>query len=261
MAHEQTIAELFARIDGVTLDGDAVIFHPEEIRVTGAVCDSTEHPDHFVVAAAFTATHPELAPDGIDDFAVGMGDNLEEAIFDATRVWLEGALLTIRHACKPDEECDCGLVDKQEMVTLPVDTQRPIVWDFYIGAMQGMGINDGDGGNNEDQGLMQAVLGVLSRELGQPRVIWVRAILTRYGTEVRAECMVNNEPWAPGIYMLDKVGHAWTGVSGMRMRRQFMVCRPTDRDPRPEIAAQIAERLTERNASLRTKRPWWQFWK
>lgn len=259
MDTSRIINEILAQPDGMVWEGDQVFMPAYQLHISGELAEQTEHPDRFVVMVHFRVSHQRLFPNGLADFAVAMGDTLELACREAVRVWVEGALTTIMHACHSEDACEC-VVTKATLTSLTGPAQTPVVWDLFIGPLQGIS-PQADHVSIDNHTVLKAILPPLTGELSDPSVLWVRAVLTKQGKESQNECYLNNAAWSNGITALYDITDSWGKIDGFVLLRQCFICVPTDREASPEKVADLQRLYAEVNRPAPITRKWWQFWK
>jgi len=254
-----SINDILVKLKGAVREGDHIFLPSELLQISGELAEQTEHPGRTIAVVNFRVTHPRLFPNGFTDFAVGMGETLELACQDAVRVWCEGALTTIMHANKGEDACECGVVTRATLTSLTTD-QTPVIWDVFVGPLQGSGMN-AEHIKVDHLTILKAILNALTGELYQRKVLWIRAVMTRYEKQVQNECYSNNATWDPGLQSLYGVTKAWGVIDGFLIHRQCIICVPTDRKPDPETVADLQQRNATVYKPAPGERKWWQFWK
>lgn len=257
MSNSKNVREHLINIPGAVKTDDGVVMEKEGFSISAELSNSNCVEDIYVVMVSFTIDHPDLLTEAVNDFSASTGRTEDEAVEDAVRVWVEGALPVFLHLYKKD---NCGLVEELELTSLSEEGE-PVVWDMLRGPLQGIGESTTEElkGSFEESMMLHTMLNDITGQLHRNELLWIRAVITKNGDEISGDCYINNEFWEDGLRALYYWADSWGPCESPQIRRQFFICSSTDKEADPQRVTQLKEQLAEQ--MKKSKKKWWKPWK
>ncbi len=244
MSEKIDLRDFLLKLNGTTKTENGVLMEKEGFKISAELTNSQEISGTFIVMVAFKAEHDGILPEAVTDFTAGAGKTQGDAVADAMKVWSEGVLSVLLHL--NDSNYDSGIVRQIELTTLS-EVGEPVVWDLFRGGLQGTGSEATEGlkGTTHDDRMLQVMINDITGELHRNSLICIKSVIARNGDKVSGNSIINNQPWDSGFDSLCKWAESWGHCEEPQVRRQFVVCRPTDKTPNPEAVENLKKQLAE----------------
>lgn len=189
-------------------------------------CDPpTYHTNLVTIPLHVRASHKVLFPEGIYEIVVGMGENLADALAYGAGLWVYGSFLTIHELFVHPDQAD-GRVLRLDMAAEDTETGQKSEWVIYLGPLLQTGAFQQD--NLDQTILVQKLLNVITGELHQQKLLWVRGFMAKMpDNSLTGDCWLNNGDWLEGLNALYWFAEEWDKQDVYAALKQFMVIVPS----------------------------------
>ncbi len=215
------LQELKARIEekGNTVEFSnvyAAIIVNSEIEIATAIMPGDFHPS--LLPLLIITINKKYFPNGIESSLVGLGNTLEHKVESAIENYLSSIFYPI-----VDSFTDSHL---DEFDFKSNSTGREILWHPK------MSENSFQGKWNEtsnETNLYSIVESKLKNKLSDKKFNWLKLYISRQqdGT-ISGECLLNNEVWEDGYYLLENYAKTWKDNEEFLGHKQFIMFRRCD---------------------------------
>ena len=219
---KEIIDILLDMIPGTKAIPSGVLLESENLEIYPDLKFQEKREDAVLTLIEFEAEHEDLIEDMVVDFAVGLGEDNEGSVREATRVWVEGTLPVLRNFINPNVQ-DALPIEKGRIDVEAKDGEKQ-AWNVLLGPLQGVGLGAPEFA--DDKNFSQKIITVL-RPAIEPLLMrqddmWIRAVITKYENNIDIDCGLNHKGWAEGYELLHKWADSWGECKELQMRRQFI---------------------------------------
>ncbi len=194
----------------------AAIIVNSEIEIATAIMPGDFHPS--LLPLLVITINKDYFPDGIESSLVGLGNTLEEKVESAVENYLSSVFYPI-----VDSFTDSHL---EEFDFKSNSTGREILWHPK------MSENSFQGKWNEtskETNLYTIVEIQLKNKLSDRKLNWLKLYISRQPDGViSGECILNNEVWEDGYYLLEHYAKTWKDYGVFLGHKQFIMFRRCD---------------------------------
>lgn len=194
----------------------AAIIVNSEIEIATAFIPGDFHPS--LLPLLIITINKEYFPNGIESSIVGLGNTTEQKVKSAIENYLSNIFLPIL-----DSFTDSHL---EEFDFKSSSAGREILWHPKMSenSFQGKWIE-----THTEINLYSIVESQLKNKLSDKKLNWLKLYISRQpdGT-ISGECLLNNEVWEEGYYLLENYAKTWKDSGEFLGHKQFIMFRRCD---------------------------------
>lgn len=194
----------------------AAILINSEIEIATAVMKGDFHP--FILPLLTITINKDYFPKGIESSLMGLGTTIEEKVESAIDNYIENIFTTIADSFNDihiDEYDFKSIINNREILWHPKMSKSLIQGKW----------NE----TNNQINLYSVIEERVKKELKDYKFNWLKLYISRQPNgEISGECLLNNELWEEGYYLLEEYAKKWKDAGEFLGQKQFIMFRRCD---------------------------------
>lgn len=194
----------------------AAIIVGSEIEIATAILPGDFHPS--LLPVLMITIHKDYFPNGIESSLVGLGNTGQEKVTSAVENYLSNIFYPVLDSFNDEHIKEIDFTSNS--------TGREILWHPK------MSDNSFQGNwkeTSKQKNLYSIVENQLRDQLSDKKLNWLKLYISRQpdGT-LSGECLLNNEVWKDGYYLLENYAKTWQDKGEFLGHKQFIMFRRCD---------------------------------
>jgi hypothetical protein len=198
----------------VTLSGNQLAIN--SLTLTCLVGERRQHPNAVVYGLEVRAYQAAYFPAGLIDCLAGIGADDAAAFASGARNYVEGILLTIIEALSAAHSPALDFYSRPGLRK----------WHPLVGLLQVQGAWAAQSAGLEAEYFLRLFQPDLGELLDDRPCHWLKIYVSKMPDgEFIGDCLLNNEPWATGLALLQQEAAAWETAGQFAGQKQFLLFR------------------------------------
>ena len=194
----------------------AAILVNSEIEIATAILPGNYHPS--ILPLLMITIHKDHFPKGIETSIIGLGTSIEQKVEFAIDTYISNIFLTILESFKDTH------IEEFDFTSTIHD--REILWHPKMSdnSFQGTWSE-----TNDQTNLYTIIEDKIKTKLSDTKLNWLKLYISRQANgAISGECLLNNEVWEEGYYLLEEYAKSWKDNGEFLGHKQFVMFRRCD---------------------------------
>jgi hypothetical protein len=186
------------------------------LTLTCLVGDRQQHPQAVVYGLEVRAYQAAYFPKGLVDYLAGIGADDATAFTNAAHNYATGILLTIMEALSAAHSPALDFYGRAGLRK----------WHPLVGLLQVQGAWAAKSDSLDDNHFLRLFQPHLAKLFDDQPCHWLKIYASKMPSgEFIGDCLLNNEPWATGLALLEQEVSAWETAGQFAGQKQFLLFR------------------------------------
>jgi hypothetical protein len=240
------------------LNGDKLFFPPLKMELGFEQL----YTQGYVTCIKVSISHPSLLPEGLQELAIGFGEEEAARLASSATGWMQSDFPVI-HSYLCPSGTDLG-VKRMELVSQTGDKQ--LGWNVLLGPLAIMG----DQMNLSEDSIHELFIYLFNEITGLlrlPKILYLKLFVSKATDgSINADCRLLGENWIEGTNKLCHFAEQLDTQGKFHSRKQFIIIypRPLDELKKGEdLAIDVNKKYQETYGpgNNQEKKKWYEFWK